>query len=76
MTAPRSMVQWIGLLVLMVLMVGCGAHRMAPVDPHAVGALKPDKEDPDAGLVGMAPGFNVKVYRVIVVESFSRRPAR
>jgi hypothetical protein len=47
---------------------------MAPVDPRPVGALKPGTEDPDAGLVGLAPGFNVKAYRVIIVESFLVAP--
>jgi uncharacterized protein DUF4410 len=67
--------QGIVFVVLTVLTVGCGAHRMAPVDPRAVGALKPDTEDPDAGLVGIAPGFNVKAYRVIVVEPFPVAPS-
>jgi hypothetical protein len=47
---------------------------MEPVDPRAVGALKPNIEDSDAGLVGIAPGFNLKAYRVIVVESFLVAP--
>jgi hypothetical protein len=47
---------------------------MAPVDPRSVGALKPDMEDADAGLVGIVPGFDVKAYRVIVVESFPVAP--
>jgi Domain of unknown function (DUF4410) len=66
--------QAIAFVAVTVLMVGCGAHRMAPVDPRAVGALKPEIEDPDAGLVGIAPGFNVKAYRVIVVASFPVAP--
>jgi len=45
----------IAFVVVTVLTVGFGTHRMAPVDPRAVGALKPDIEDPEAGLVGIAP---------------------
>jgi hypothetical protein len=48
---------------------------MTPVDPHAMAGLKPEIEDPDAGLVGIAPGFNVKSYRVLLVESFLVAPA-
>ena len=61
--------QGIAFAVVTVLMVGCGAHRMAPVDARAVGALKPDLEDADAGRVGIVPGFSVKTYHVIVVDT-------
>lgn len=70
MRITRSIVRSIALFSLTVLVIGCGAHRMPPIDPRPVGALKPGTEDPDAGLVGMVSDFNVKVYRVIVVESF------
>lgn len=56
--------------VLVLFVAGCGAHRMSPVEPRGAGSLKPDIEDSDAGLVGMAPGFNPKTYPVIVVLPF------
>jgi hypothetical protein len=40
------------------MVVGTRNHLQAnrwPVDPRAVGALKPDIEDPEAGLVGIVP---------------------
>jgi hypothetical protein len=52
---PSRLAQGIAFVVVTVLTVGFGTHRMAPVDPRAVGALKPDIEDPEAGLVGIAP---------------------
>jgi len=52
---PSRLAQGIAFVVVTVLTVGFGTHRMAPVDPRAVGALNPDIEDPEAGLVGIAP---------------------
>ena len=58
--------------VLCVLMLGgCGAHRMPPVAPQASGDLKPDIEDADAGLVGMRPGFAARSYTTIVLTPFT-----
>lgn len=59
------------LLTLAVALAGCyGAQQTRPDDPVAVGNLKPVVEDKDAGLVGLAPGFNVKQYPVVAVEPF------
>src|SRR5262245_10977821 len=55
-------------LVASVLLPACTTYRATPVDPRSVGTLKPSIEDPDAGLVGMEPGFDLKRYEVIVVE--------
>ena len=49
---PSRLAQGIAFVVVTVLTVGFGTHRMAPVDPRAVGALNPDIEDPEAGLLG------------------------
>jgi hypothetical protein len=58
-------------LVLAVTLAGCyGAQRTSPDDPVGAGGLKPVVEDKDAGLVGIAPGFNLKAYPVIAVEPF------
>ena len=70
----RPIAHGIVLIIVMVLIAGCGAHRMTPVDPRSVSTLKPDIEDPDAGLVGIASGFNPTRYRVIVVETFVVAP--
>jgi hypothetical protein len=58
-------------LVVALALAGCyGAQQTRPDNPVAVGSLKPVVEDKDAGLVGLAPGFNVKSYQVIAVEPF------
>jgi hypothetical protein len=57
-------------IVVVALMAGCGAHRMPPVAPVAVGDLKPAVEDASAGLVGMRPDFSAKRYAVIVLTPF------
>jgi hypothetical protein len=40
-----------------------------------VGTLTPTIEDPDVGLVGIAPGFNLQQYQVLIVEQFLVSPA-
>ena len=58
-------------LALAVVLGGCvGAQQTRADDPVAVGNLKPVVEDKDAGLVGLAPGFNVKNYPVVAIEPF------
>jgi hypothetical protein len=58
-------------LALTLALAGCyGAQQTRPDNPVAVGSLKPAVEDKDAGLVGLAPGFNVKNYQVVAVEPF------
>jgi hypothetical protein len=58
-------------LVLALALAGCyGAQKTRPDDPIGVGNLKPVMEDKDAGLVGIAPGFNLKNYPVVAVEPF------
>lgn len=58
-------------LVLAIALTGCyGAQQTSPDDPVGAGGLKPVMEDKDAGLVGLAPGFNLKTYQVIAVEPF------
>ncbi len=53
------------------VLAGCGAHRMSPVAPQAVGDLKPDVEDADGGLVGVRPGFALKTYSAIILTPFT-----
>jgi hypothetical protein len=58
-------------LAVTLVLAGCyGAQQTRPDNPVAVGSLKPAVEDKDAGLVGLAPGFNVKNYQVVAVEPF------
>jgi len=52
-------------------LLGCvGAQQTRPDDPVGVGNLKPAVADKDAGLVGLAPGFDLKNYAVVAVEPF------
>jgi hypothetical protein len=44
--------------------------RRAPVDPAEVGTLRPTQKDRDAGLVGIASGFDLKGYSSMAVERF------
>jgi hypothetical protein len=68
----RSTVQTAGLLAILVLVLGgCfGAYQVSPDRVQGVGTLSPNVEDKDAGLVAVAPGFDLKTYPVIVVEGF------
>ena len=56
----------IGLLVF----AGCGATRSSPDAPMSAGGLTPTIEDKEAGLVGIASGFDLKAYRTVVVAPF------
>jgi hypothetical protein len=71
MTSRPVRSQAVGLLTLTLVLAGCGAYRIPPVEPLGVGGLKPTQEDEDAGLVGAATGFNPKEYAVIAVERFA-----
>ena len=57
-------------LLGILLLAGCGAHRMTPVDARPVGDLKAEVEDADGGHVGLAPDFKPAAYRVIVLQPF------
>jgi Domain of unknown function (DUF4410) len=55
----------------LVLLGGCfGAYQVAPDDVQTMGGLKPNVEDKDAGLVALAPGLDIKTYKVIAVDKF------
>jgi|SRR5437667_6199252 len=58
-------------LLCTVLLSGCGALRMTPVAPQAVGDLKPEIEDADGGHVAIRPGFTPKNYTAIVLMPFT-----
>ena len=61
----------IALPALLMVLAGCfGAYQVAPDDVRAMGGLTPKVEDKDAGLVALAPGFDIKTYKVIAVGKF------
>lgn len=58
-------------LVLSLLTSGCiGAYQVTADNPTGAGSLKPTVEDKDAGLVGIAPGLDLKSYTIIAVDLF------
>ena len=66
----RSLLEVIG-LALSLLVSGCiGAYQVTADNPTGAGSLRPTVEDKDAGLVGIAPGLDLKSYQVIAVGLF------
>jgi len=66
-----TVVRLAAVLVLPLAVVGCStAIRSTPDNPTSAGGLTPNVKDKDAGLVGMAPGFDVSKYKIVVVEKF------
>jgi len=58
--------------VLSLALGGCiGAMQTTAKEPRGSGGLQPTQEDKDAGLVGIAPGFQLKDYPVVVVRQFT-----
>jgi len=66
------MLRRLGLLILAFVLAGCGtgAIQTTPDEVLTVGGLKPNMKDKDAGLVAIAPGFDLKKYKLIAVEKF------
>jgi hypothetical protein len=63
----------VGLVVLAisVLALGCyGPYRVSPDDSVGAGGLKPTQSDRDAGRVGVAPGVDLRGYRMMAVAKF------
>ncbi len=59
------------LLALALALAGCiGAYQVPVVEPQGAGSLRPVIEDPDAGMVGIARGLDLKSYPVIAVAQF------
>ena len=59
-------------LAAALLTTGClGAMSRPPEKPASAGGLTPVTEDADAGLIGVAPGFELKRYTVILVDRFT-----
>jgi hypothetical protein len=63
-------------LATALLVAGClGAMPKPPENPAGAGDLTPVSEDPDAGLVGVAGGFDLKRYPLILVDRFTVPPS-
>jgi hypothetical protein len=59
------------LIGMSIALAGCfGAYQIKPDEPQGTSGLTPNVEDKDAGLVAVAPGFELKTYRVIAVNQF------
>ncbi len=59
-------------LATALLVTGCmGAMARPPENPAGAGGLTPVTEDPDAGLVGVAGGFELKRYPLFLVDRFT-----
>src|SRR5260370_8236722 len=53
------------------LFAGCyGAYQVRPDAPAGAGPLKPSVEEKDIGRGGIADGFNLTAYQVVLVDSF------
>jgi hypothetical protein len=62
----------VALLGMLACLGGClGAYQVSPDNVQSTGGLTPNIEDKDAGLVALAPGFDVKAYRVVAVDKFA-----
>jgi len=59
-------------IVLGLALVGCavGATKSSPDNPTSAGGLTPSVKDPEAGLVAVAPGFDIRKFKIIAVERF------
>ena len=59
------------LATLVIVLAGCvGAYQVSPENVQTVGGLTPNVEDKDAGLVALAPGFDLKTYKIVAVDKF------
>lgn len=57
-------------LLFVVVLAGCGTFQTAPIPMQTGLEIRPSVEDTDAGLIGMAPGFSLGKYELLVVEPF------
>jgi hypothetical protein len=62
----------VAVLAAALVTTGClGAMSRPPDNPAGAGGLTPVTEDTDAGLIGVARGFELKRYTIILVDRFS-----
>lgn len=70
------MVRWVNVrrcvlgIALSSMVAGCGATRSSADNPTSFGGLTPNTPDMEAGLVAIAPGFDIRTYKAVVVEKF------
>lgn len=60
----------VAILLSCIGLAGCGTFQTTPTPMQTGLELRPSVEDKDAGLVGMAPGFSLAHYQLLVVEPF------
>ena len=71
------MVRWVNVrrcvlgIALSSMVAGCGATRSSTDNPTSFGGLTPNTPDMEAGLVAIAPGFDIRTYKAVVVDTFS-----
>ena len=70
MARSKSTLIGLWLVGLLLAVAGCGAMQSTPDNPTGAGGLIPNVADKDAGLVAMAPGFDVHRYKIVVVDPF------
>jgi hypothetical protein len=62
----------VSLLFLAAIAAGCvGAQQTSPDNVLSAGGLTPNVKDKDAGLVAVAPGFDIKRYKTIAVTQLA-----
>jgi hypothetical protein len=59
---------WLGSVVVFVLLTGCGSAKSSPDNPTSAGGLIPSIQDKEAGLVAVAPGFDIAKYKIVAIE--------
>jgi hypothetical protein len=57
--------------VPMAPMWSIGAEQTTPHQWHGAGGIVPSQQDKDVGLVGIAPGFDIRRYATVVVDRCS-----
>jgi hypothetical protein len=70
MITPRKALMRAWLIVPLLALAGCGSMQSSPDNPTGAGGLTPNVKDKDAGLVALAPGFDISKYKVVVVDKF------
>jgi Domain of unknown function (DUF4410) len=71
MTRSTSLL-FVSLLFLAAIAAGCvGAQQTSPDNVLSAGGLTPNVKDKDAGLVAVAPGFDIKRYKTIAVTQLA-----
>src|SRR5206468_3493482 len=53
------------------MLAGCGSAQSSAERPTSFGGLTPNTPDMEAGLVAIAPGFDIRTYKAVVVDTFA-----